>query len=81
MFILITMQHLKLLEEAEVHQELQMLYFAELEILLKSGDGNINNKITKFALNALNVDEHGLDDMDNRILSTIIEKFKGAQLG
>ena len=45
------------------------------------GDGNINNKITKFALNALNVDEHGLDDMDNRILSTIIEKFKGGPVG
>tara|TARA_B100001115_G_C15828854_1_gene413198 strand:+ start:769 stop:1782 length:1014 start_codon:yes stop_codon:yes gene_type:complete len=45
------------------------------------GDGNINNEITKFALNALNVDEHGLDDMDNRILSTIIEKFKGGPVG
>ena len=45
------------------------------------GDGNINNEITKFALNALNVDDHGLDDMDNRILSTIIEKFKGGPVG
>ena len=45
------------------------------------GDGNINNEITKFALNALNVDEYGLDDMDNRILSTIIEKFKGGPVG
>ena len=45
------------------------------------GDGNINNEITKFALNALNVDEHGLDDMDNRILSTIIDKFKGGPVG
>ena len=37
--------------------------------------------ITQHALKALNVDEHGLDDMDNRILSTIIEKFKGGPVG
>ena len=41
------------------------------------GDGNINLDITHLALSALHVDDHGLDDMDNRILSTIIEKFKG----
>ena len=40
-------------------------------------DGQIDLGITQHALKALNVDEHGLDDMDNRILSTIIEKFKG----
>ena len=45
------------------------------------GDGNIDKKITKYALTALNVDEHGLDEMDNRILSTIIEKFKGGPVG
>ena len=33
------------------------------------------------ALDALNVDDHGLDEMDNRILSTIIEKFKGGPVG
>ena len=32
-------------------------------------------------MNALNVDEHGLDEMDNRILTTIIEKFKGGPVG
>ena len=37
--------------------------------------------ITHHALRALNVDEYGLDDMDNRILSTIIEKFKGGPVG
>ncbi len=37
--------------------------------------------ITKHALRALHVDEHGLDEMDNRILSTIIEKFKGGPVG
>ena len=37
--------------------------------------------ITQHALKALNVDEHGLDDMDNRILLTIIEKFKGGPVG
>ena len=45
------------------------------------GDGNINIKIAKFALKALNVDAHGLDEMDNRILTTIIEKFKGGPVG
>ena len=45
------------------------------------GDGNINKEITKYSLSALNVDEHGLDAMDNRILSTIIDKFKGGPVG
>lgn len=44
-------------------------------------DGSIDLGITKHALKALNVDEHGLDEMDNRILSTIIEKFKGGPVG
>lgn len=44
-------------------------------------DGIIDLGITQHALHALNVDEHGLDDMDNRILSTIIEKFKGGPVG
>jgi Holliday junction DNA helicase RuvB len=44
-------------------------------------DGEIDFGITQHALKALNVDEHGLDDMDNRILSTIIEKFKGGPVG
>ncbi len=45
------------------------------------GDGKIDIKIAKFALEALNVDTHGLDDMDNKILSTIIDKFKGGPVG
>src|SRR5690606_36633310 len=45
------------------------------------GDGNVTVEIAKFALNALSVDEHGLDEMDNRILSTIIDKFKGGPVG
>ena len=44
-------------------------------------DGVIDIGITQHALRALNVDEHGLDDMDNRILSTIIDKFKGGPVG
>lgn len=44
-------------------------------------DGNIDLGITQHALKALNVDEHGLDEMDNRILSCIIEKFKGGPVG
>jgi Holliday junction DNA helicase RuvB len=45
------------------------------------GDGTINMDITQYALDALNVDKHGLDEMDNRILRTIIEKFKGGPVG
>ncbi|MBS1591211.1 MAG: Holliday junction branch migration DNA helicase RuvB [Bacteroidetes bacterium] len=44
-------------------------------------DGEIDAGITQYALKALNVDEYGLDDMDNRILLTIIEKFKGGPVG
>ena len=45
------------------------------------GDGRITIGIAHMALDALNVDSHGLDEMDNRILSTIIEKFKGGPVG
>jgi len=45
------------------------------------GDGKIDIKISKFALEALNVDAYGLDEMDNKILSTIIDKFKGGPVG
>src|SRR5215218_6019293 len=45
------------------------------------GNGIIDMGITQHALKALNVDEHGLDEMDNRILSVIIEKFKGGPVG
>ncbi len=45
------------------------------------GDGNIDMKITKHSLAALNIDEYGLDEMDNRILTCIIDKFKGGPVG
>ena len=45
------------------------------------GDGNIDIKIAKYALKALNVDAHGLDEMDNKILTTIIDKFNGGPVG
>jgi Holliday junction DNA helicase RuvB len=45
------------------------------------GNGTIDLDIAQFALNALNVDANGLDEMDNRILSTIIDKFKGGPVG
>ncbi|RLD35085.1 MAG: Holliday junction branch migration DNA helicase RuvB [Bacteroidetes bacterium] len=50
--------------------------FAQIE-----GSGNIDIDITQHALEALNVDKSGLDEMDNRILLTIIEKFKGGPVG
>lgn len=45
------------------------------------GNGSIDLDISRIALKALNVDAHGLDEMDNKILSTIIEKFKGGPVG
>jgi len=45
------------------------------------GNGSIDIKIAKYALEALNVDAYGLDEMDNKILSTIIDKFKGGPVG
>lgn len=45
------------------------------------GDGNIDIKMAKYALEQLNVDAHGLDEMDNKILSTIVDKFKGGPVG
>jgi Holliday junction DNA helicase RuvB len=45
------------------------------------GDGHIDIAIAKFALKQLNVDTYGLDDMDNKILTTLIEKFKGGPVG
>jgi len=45
------------------------------------GNGNIDLEISQFGLKALNVDAHGLDEMDNKILSTIIDKFKGGPVG
>ena len=50
--------------------------FAEVE-----GDGTIDRKTADHSLNALDVDEHGLDDMDTRILVTLIEKFGGGPTG
>jgi Holliday junction DNA helicase RuvB len=45
------------------------------------GNGEIDVRIAQIALDALDVDQNGLDEMDNRILMTIIEKFKGGPVG
>lgn len=45
------------------------------------GDGKIDLAITKYGLNALNIDQHGLDEMDNKILAVIIDKFMGGPVG
>ncbi|MCH1584655.1 MAG: Holliday junction branch migration DNA helicase RuvB [Flavobacteriales bacterium] len=50
--------------------------FAEIK-----GTGNIDQAITEFALDALHVDKKGLDEMDNRILSALIDKFGGGPVG
>lgn len=51
------------------------------DFAMVKGDGTITKEITTMALDALNVDKYGLDEMDNRILSTIIQKFKGGPVG
>ena len=45
------------------------------------GSGEIDIEITRYGLKALNIDQHGLDEMDNRILSVIIDKFSGGPVG
>ncbi|MBT6689711.1 MAG: Holliday junction branch migration DNA helicase RuvB, partial [Flavobacteriaceae bacterium] len=45
------------------------------------GNGKIDLEITRYALKSLNVDKHGLDEMDNKILLTLIDKFKGGPVG
>ncbi|MGI6322315.1 MAG: Holliday junction branch migration DNA helicase RuvB [Bacteroidales bacterium] len=45
------------------------------------GSGKIDIGITEYGLNALNIDQYGLDEMDNRILSAVIDKFNGGPVG
>ncbi len=51
------------------------------DFAMVKGNGNIDHEITRYALEALNIDKYGLDEMDNKILLTIIEKFKGGPVG
>ncbi len=51
------------------------------DFAMVKGEGHIDLHITRYALEALNIDSRGLDQMDNKILGTIIEKFKGGPVG
>lgn len=51
------------------------------DFAMVKGSGSIDHEITRYALEALNIDSHGLDEMDNKILRTIIDKFKGGPVG
>jgi Holliday junction DNA helicase RuvB len=51
------------------------------DFAMVKGEGHIDLEITRIALKALNIDSRGLDQMDNKILATIIEKFKGGPVG
>jgi Holliday junction DNA helicase RuvB len=55
--------------------------FAEADVKLSHHNGIITKDVAQYALRALEVDEHGLDDMDKRLLRTIIEKYKGGPVG
>lgn len=45
------------------------------------GNGRIDLEIARYSLEALNIDQYGLDEIDNKILTTIIDKFKGGPVG
>jgi Holliday junction DNA helicase RuvB len=51
------------------------------DFAMVKGNGKIDIEITRYSLEALNIDKFGLDEMDNKILSTIIDKFKGGPVG
>ena len=51
------------------------------DFAMVKGNGVVDHEITTYALEALNIDKFGLDDMDNKILLTIIDKFKGGPVG
>lgn len=51
------------------------------DFAMVKGSGNIDMSITKYALKALNIDEYGLDEMDHKILLTLIDKFQGGPVG
>ena len=51
------------------------------DFAMVKGNGNIDIKISKYALEALNIDQYGLDEIDNKILLTIIDKFGGGPVG
>ena len=51
------------------------------DFAMVKGDGRIDLKIARYALEALNIDSHGLDEIDNKILTTIIDKFRGGPVG
>lgn len=51
------------------------------DFAMVKGGGRIDVKITRYALDALNIDSRGLDRMDNKILTTIIDKFGGGPVG
>jgi Holliday junction DNA helicase RuvB len=51
------------------------------DFAMVKGDGKINLAIARYALEALNIDSHGLDEIDNRILVTMIDKFNGGPVG
>ena len=51
------------------------------DFAMVKGNGHIDKEITRYALDALNIDTHGLDKMDNKILDTLINKFSGGPVG
>ena len=72
----------RLLPAVVGHPVLPMLCFAGYVTSAQvKGTGSIDTEIAQFALEALNIDKYGLDEIDNKILCTIIDKFKGGPVG
>ena len=71
----------RLLPAAVGRPVLLMLCFAGYDFAQVKGTGSIDTEIAQFALEALNIDKYGLDEIDNKILCTIIDKFKGGPVG
>jgi Holliday junction DNA helicase RuvB len=55
--------------------------FAQADPALKKHGGKVTKEVAEYSLKMLEVDEHGLDDMDKRILKTLIEKYDGGPVG
>ncbi len=55
--------------------------FAQADVRMKKHGGTVTHEVARFSLEALEVDEHGFDEMDKRILQALVEKFRGGPVG
>ena len=65
----------------EKHIEVKAYHDLTIDFAQVKGSGRIDHEIAKYALKSINIDQYGLDEIDNKILTTIIDKFKGGPVG